>query len=146
MSEKVIANALGLRPLEEIREDEIENLPEIIEYDNLPVVPNSVNDENLADIELARSNIKSIVQKGNESLDELLSLAKQSESARAFEVVSTMMNTLLAANKSFVEMSDKKKYAKEDNSTTQQTNVTNNNLILTTADLLKMMKGDKGEK
>ena len=144
MSEKIIASALGLRPLEEIEEDEMENLPDIIEHETLPTVPDSINDENLEDIELARSNIKSIVEKGIDSLDELLSLAKQSESARAFEVVSTMMNTLISANKSFVEMSDKKKYAKEDNSTsTQQTNVTNNNLILTTADLLKMMKGDK---
>ena len=143
MSEKIIASALGLRPLEEINEDEMENLPDIIEHETLPKVPNSVNDENLDDIELARSNIKTIVEKGIESLDELLSLAKQSESARAFEVVSTMMNTLITANKSFVEMSDKKKYAKEDNSSTKQTNVTNNNLILTTADLLKMMKGDK---
>ena len=144
MSEKIIAGALGLRPLEEVRKEEMDDLPMIIEHDDLPVVPNTISDENLEDIELARANVKAIVEKGIDSLDELLVLAKQSESARAFEVVSTMMNTLLAANKSFVEMSDKKKYAKEDNSSSaQQTNVTNNNLILTTADLLKMMKGDK---
>ena len=41
-------------------------------------------------------------------------------------------------------MSTKKKYAKEEKngaSNTQQ-NVTNNNLILSTADLLKMIKGE----
>ena len=39
MSEKIIANALGLRPLEEVREDEIENLPQIIEHTLLKKYP-----------------------------------------------------------------------------------------------------------
>jgi hypothetical protein len=98
------------------------------------------------DIELARSNIKNIIEQGDESLNELINLAKQSESPRAFEVVSSMMNTLLHANKDFVEMSMKKKYAKEEilNPKEEQaaTNVTNNNLILSTTDLLKMLKGE----
>jgi hypothetical protein len=59
------------------------------------------------------------------------------------------MKTLLDANKDFVEMSMKKKYAKEEilNPKEEQatTNVTNNNLILSTADLLAMIKGDKKE-
>ena len=70
----------------------------------------------------------------------MVEIAKQSESPRAFEVVSTLMKTLLDANKDYVEMSTKKRYAKEEESPSTQ--VTNNNLIVSTADLLKMIKGD----
>jgi hypothetical protein len=75
----------------------------------------------------------------------MMSLAKQSESPRAFEVASTLMKTLLDANKDFVEMSMKKKYAVDEVNGPKeaaQTNVTNNNLIVSTADLLKMLKGE----
>jgi hypothetical protein len=56
------------------------------------------------------------------------------------------MKTLLDANKDFVDMSMKKKYAVDEMNAPKeaaQTNVTNNNLIVSTADLLKMLKGDK---
>jgi len=56
------------------------------------------------------------------------------------------MKTMLDANKDYADISSKKKYAKEEVNGPKeaaQTNVTNNNLILSTADLLKMMKGEK---
>jgi hypothetical protein len=146
MSEKKIAEALGLKwyDEEEVKSKK-ENLPEIIEEDisNVPSITSSYNEETIKDIELARKNIKDIIVKGGESLDEILALAKQSESARSFEVASTLMKTLLDANKDFVDMSMKRKYAKEETPASTQNNVTNNNLIISTADLLKMLKGNK---
>lgn len=147
MSEKVIADALGLRPLEEIRAAgssnttvEIYDVPE----QSVTLMPDtSIDDEVLNDIETAKQNIKDLIEKGNDSLDELISIAKQSEQARAFEVATNMMKMLIDANRDFVAMSEKKKFAKEDTSNSPaQTNVTNNNLILSTTDLLKMMKGE----
>lgn len=146
MSEKKIAEALGLKWYdEEEAKPKKENLPEIIEEDisNVPSITSSYNEETIKDIELARRNIKDIIVKGGESLDEILALAKQSESARSFEVASTLMKTLLDANKDFVDMSMKRKYAKEETPASTQNNVTNNNLIISTADLLKMLNGDK---
>lgn len=146
MSEKKIAEALGLKWYEEEQVKlENENVPEIVHDDvsNVPSVTSVYNEDTIKDIELARNNIKDIIVKGGKSLDELLILAKQSESARSFEVASTMMKTLLDANKDFVEMSMKRKYAKEETPASTQNNVTNNNLIISTADLLKMLKGDK---
>lgn len=145
MSEKKIADALGLKWYDEEVKLESENIPEIIQDNasNVPSVTSSYNEDTIKDIELARNNIKDIIVKGGQSLDELLVLAKQSESARSFEVASTMMKTLLDANKDFVEMSMKRKYAKEETPASTQNNVTNNNLIISTADLLKMLKGDK---
>ena len=147
MSEKKIAEALGLKWYDEDdkKKAEPEVLPDLIDEDfsNVPSISSSHNEETIKDIELARKNIKDIIVKGGESLDEILALAKQSESARSFEVASTLMKTLLDANKDFVEMSMKRKYAKEEIPASTQNNVTNNNLIVSTADLLKMLKGDK---
>jgi hypothetical protein len=148
MNDDNLSMYLGLRPLAEAKAENEEHLPvEIEENEVLPKIDTSdvENDETIKDIELARSNIKNIIQQGDESLKEMIALAKQSESPRAFEVASTLMKTLLDANKDFVEMSHKKKYAKEEimgPKEAAQTNITNNNLILSTADLLKMIKGE----
>jgi hypothetical protein len=156
----MIEKSLGLRPLEEalgetlegeVVEDQTSDLPMVQEEKPL-VDPAELetlleSDETLKDIEKARGNIQRIIDLGDDSLNELISLAKQSESPRAFEVVSGMMKTLLDANKEFVEMSTRKKYAKEEivkpkQEEQVQNNVVNNNLILSTADLLKMIKGE----
>jgi len=154
MSEEKIAEALGLAPIHEVQEEKESNTEilevegEIVSYDeehdDAPVPTLTENDlENIEDIDLAKQNIKDIIERGDTSLTELIAIAKQSESPRAFEVVSTMMKTLLDANKEYVEMSTRKKYAKEETPAASQNNVTNNNLILSTNDLLKMIKGDE---
>lgn len=152
--EDYISQTLGLRSLEEAQKEETseENLPvEVeVEKDELPIEHAALqdNDENIKDIEQARSNIKNIIEYGDDSLKEMIALAKQSESPRAFEVASTLMKTLLDANKDFVDMSTKKKYAVEEKNGPKeaaQQNVTNNNLILSTAELIKMLKGDENE-
>ena len=142
-----IAQVLNMRPLEEAEDaevvtdtvDELKNLPQesVIQP---PAVLERNAAENLKDIELAKANIENIINLGDDAVREMTEIAKQSESPRAFEVVSTLMKTLLDANKDYVEMSTKKRYAKEEES--PSTNVTNNNLIVSTADLLKMIKGD----
>ena len=147
MSDDKIASTLGLVPLEKIKEQTDEKeLPVAQEQEkvNLPATQaSSVSDDTVKDIEQARSNIQNIIEQGDEALAEMIELAKQSESPRAFEVASTLMKTLLDANKDFVEMSHKKKFAKEEiDGPKQETNVTNNNLIVSTTDLLKMLKGE----
>jgi hypothetical protein len=152
MSEEKIASVLGLKPLSEVlnnEEDTSKN--ELITVDKMfgDLVEHKETEEDsesVKDIDLAKKNIESIIKQGDDSLVEIISIAKQSQSPRAFEVVSNLMKTLLDANKDFVEMSMKKKYAVDEMNAPKeaaQTNVTNNNLIVSTADLLKMLKGDK---
>ena len=168
MKDDKIAQKLNMRPLDEVREKQAEDLPQgsfttnpkeiegelvqesVDNLKNLPqesvVQPPAVIEknaaENLKDIELAKANIENIINLGDDAVREMTEIAKQSESPRAFEVVSTLMKTLLDANKDYVEMSTKKRYAKEED-TQSQANVTNNNLIVSTSDLLKMIKGEK---
>lgn len=143
MSDDKIADALGLKPLAEVLD---ETSTEIVIQEPIDIVP-IIEEDNatVRDIEQARGNIKNIIEQGDDALKEMMALAKQSESPRAFEVASTLMKTLLDANKDFVEMSMKKKYeldAVNAPKEAAQTNVVNNNLIVSTADLLKMIKGE----
>jgi hypothetical protein len=144
MNNDKISEVLGLRPLEEAKSEELVVVYE--EKEVITAVATAVeDDETIRDIEQVRGNIKNIIEQGDGALTEMINIAKQSESPRAFEVASTLMKTLLDANKDFVEISTKKKYAIEEKNGPKeaaQTNVTNNNLILSTADLLKMLKGE----
>jgi hypothetical protein len=89
------------------------------------------------DYQYARENFYDIVEKGSEALMELLEVARQTESPRAYEVLSTMMKTLVEANKDLVTISQKKRDGDIEHGTQS---VTNNNLIITTTDLQKMIQ------
>jgi hypothetical protein len=152
MSDEKIASVLGLKPLSEVLsvDDDINNELVLVNdkfKDIVPIDPSQIEENEIVkDIGLAKKNIENIIKQGDDSLTEIISIAKQSQSPRAFEVVSALMKTLLDANKDFVDMSMKKKYAIDEMNAPKeaaQNNVTNNNLIVSTADLLKMLKGDK---
>jgi len=143
MNDKIAEN-LGLRPLSEIREEELASTAiEVVDEDTLPAITIDEDDENLKDLAKVRENIEGVIEIGNEAVREMLEIAKQSEQPRAFEVVSTLMKTMLDANKDFADVSTKKKFAQEEINAPKeaaQTNTVNNNLIVSTADLLKMLK------
>lgn len=152
MDNDKIASALGMVPLEEAKSDQ-PNEPSdqplaVKEEVNPPAIIDNGAEENLADLEEVRQNIKGVMETGDEALREMLEIAKQSEMPRAFEVVSTLMKTMLEANKDLADISTKKRFIKEEIAAPKeaaQTNVTNNNLIVSTADLLKMIKGENNE-
>jgi hypothetical protein len=145
MSDDKISSALGIRPMSEIDENEISTEIEYVEPHNPPVVISAEDDENLRDLDTVRTNIQGVIATGQDAMQEMLEIAKQSEQPRAFEVVSTLMKTMLDANKDFADISSKKKFAQEEINAPReaaQTNTVNNNLIVSTADLLKLIKGD----
>jgi len=120
-----LADTLGIEPLE-VLPPQTTNI--------------SVNDDSdRFDMETARENLHHIIQKGSDALDEMIMIAKQSESARAFEVVSTLIKTLSETNKDLVDLAKKKKeiFSEEQ----QGPNTVNNNLFVgSTADLQRMLK------
>lgn len=153
-SDDKISSALGIRPLSEIENetpdenDKLDNPIVEVEESSPPALIDNfeAQEENLRDLEQVRQNIQGVMETGEEAMREMLEIAKQSEHPRAFEVVSTLMKTVLDANKDFADISSKKRFVKEEINGPKenaQTNVTNNNLIVSTADLLKMLKGDK---
>jgi len=110
------------------------------------VIPKSEdrNKEIRKDYEYARSNLYGIIETSSNALDQLVELAKASEHPRAFEVVSQLTKTLVDANKDLLEIQKKVKALQdEEKHPREENNVTNNNLYVgSTADLLKIMKGE----
>jgi len=121
---KKIDESLDMVPLDEVYEGEVVEKPE---------VPSDADN----DFKYARENFYNVIEKGTEALEDMLRVAQASEHPRAYEVVSTIMKTLMDANKDLVDLSDKKQ--KKDEPKEQA--VTNNNLFVgSTAELQKMLK------
>ena len=130
MTTDKISESLGLDPIE----------GELIESPTKDIV--KAPSEAEKDFEYARDNFYNIIETGTEALQQMLDVAKASEHPRAYEVVSTLMKTLVDANKDLVSMGDKtrKEEAKQEKA------VTNNNLFVgSTADLQKLIKNMKDE-
>ena len=93
------------------------------------------------DYERVRGNLGDIAETGAEALDGALELAVETEHPRAYEVVGQLMKTLTDTNLAMLDLHHKVKEIKKKDAGAQ-TEVTNNNLVLSTADLQKMLKGN----
>lgn len=90
------------------------------------------------DYEYARNRLRSIMDKGEMALDEIISVASQSQQPRAYEVVATMVKTLSDSGKDLLELSKRKQDLQQDKG---GPNTVNNNLFVgSTSELLKMLK------
>ena len=99
---------------------------------------NLSDDDVMDDYQYARENLKSIIESAQQSIDDLSSIASTSESPRAYEVLSTLMKTIVDANKDLLELQRKVKLLKEDSS--QPKNVTNALFVGSTSELQKLIK------
>lgn len=92
------------------------------------------------DYEYARRNMYDIIEKGSTALEDMLDIARQSESARAFEVVTNLIKTLAETNKDLLDLAQKQKDLVKPEDQPDKV-VTNNNLFVgSSAELLKMIK------
>jgi len=99
---------------------------------------NLSDDDVIDDYQYARENLKGIIESAQQSIDDLSSIASTSESPRAYEVLSTLMKTIVDANKDLLELQRKVKLLKEDSS--QPKNVTNALFVGSTSELQKLIK------
>ena len=107
----------------------------------MPVVKAEKNN----DYDYARRNLYDIIEKGQEALDHIVDIAKQSESARAFEVAANLIKTMAETNKDLLNLAKSKKDLERDE-TMPEKQVTNNNLFVgSSAELLKMIKDKANE-
>ena len=131
-----ISNSLGLEPIENFNESEGELVvPKNTEVSDLK--PTMTGEK---DYDYARTNFYNIIETGTEALEQMLDVAKASEHPRAYEVVSTIMKTLVDANKDLVSMSSKKQESEEQKNPSEKS-VSNNNLFVgSTAELQQLLK------
>lgn len=106
-----------------------------------PLSPEGSNDVD-TDYQYARENLYNVIERGSDALNTLVEIANQSESPRAFEIVSTLIKTLSDANKDLLEVQTKVKKLKEETHTGPN-NVTNALFIGNTTELQKLIKDRK---
>jgi hypothetical protein len=107
-----------------------------------PVIDHDRPDASDDDFELSRTSLRGLIEKGETALEELMHIARASEHPRAFEVVSTLIKSIGDTTKTLADLHKSKKELKK-SSAEENPNVTNNNLIMTTADLLALIRGNK---
>ena len=127
MTNDPLANALNITPMS----------TSLITTSNTELVEKQTSVEKIEqDFEEVRQNYKNMISVGDNALTEILNVAKQSQSPRAFEVVATLISTLNNVNKDLLNLHK----AAKDLAVEQSTNITNNTLVLTTKDMLDLMK------
>ena len=96
--------------------------------------------EDETDFQYARENLYNLIERGQDGLEELLEIAKQSQHPRAFEVVGQMIDKLANTNKELLNL-DKTKKDIQAEKTSGPTNVTNALFVGSTSELQKLLKG-----
>ncbi len=96
--------------------------------------------EDETDFQYARENLYNLIERGQDGLEELLEIAKQSQHPRAFEVVGQMIDKLANTNKELLNLHKTKKDIQVEK-TSGPTNVTNALFVGSTSELQKLLKG-----
>ena len=116
-----------------------------VESQSKAIVEVDESDDNEVDedFQLARENIKELLDQGKDIFAEMIQVAKQSQHPRAYEVLGNLMKIAVDTNKDLLALRKQKRelVKKTDGSPT----TVNNNLVLSTADLLKLIKNQTDE-
>ena len=125
--DKKISELFGI---DQLPVDQSSNLPAVVPED--PVSSTNTDDATVdGDYNYARKNIRELIERGMIDLEDIASIAKQSESPRAYEVMSTILKTVIDANKDLLTLAKAKKEIKQlPSGTGAPPGTVNNNLIV----------------
>jgi hypothetical protein len=92
------------------------------------------------DYEYSRATLTSLVDKGQEAINDILELARETDSPRAYEVVGQLIKTVTDSAEKLMDVQKKLKDLEQEKTTN---NVTNNALFVgTTNEVLNMLKNE----
>ena len=111
---------------------------DVVKTEKVKPLVNGQEDE--TDFQYARENLYNLIERGQDGLEELLEIAKQSQHPRAFEVVGQMIDKLANTNKELLNLHKTKKDIQAEK-TSGPTNVTNALFVGSTSELQKLLKG-----
>ena len=94
------------------------------------------------DFETGRKNLYNLLDKGNEAIDGILSLAKEGEHPRAYEVAGQLIKTVSEVSQNLLDLQEKLKKIK-DVPNTGPKSVTNALFVGSTTELTKLLKKKK---
>ena len=127
-SVNVLDNVLGITDVVETSTSNV-TLPEV-------KVPKEVDN----DYEYQRRNFYQLVERGQDAIDGILELAKESETPRSYEVAGNLIKQVADVTEKLGELQLKMQKLKEVPSNAPK-NVTNALLVGSTSELQKMLKG-----
>ena len=121
---------------------DVEPIKEEINAEQLPVVLESA-DPVETDTAYARENIRNLIDTGSKAMTDLASVANQSESPRAYEVLATMMKNLSEMNKDLLALQKAKRELAPQSDAAKGVNIDKAVFVGSTTELLKMIKSNK---
>lgn len=92
------------------------------------------------DYQYARNNLKGLIENGKSTLENIMYLAKEGESPRAYEVAGQLIKTLADTNKDLLDLAKKSKDLKQDKQEEKSgTQIQNALFVGSTAELQKFI-------
>ena len=130
--------------------NEVLGIAEIDKTFEVEVLPKKTSTEVLVpedkdpdiDFETGRKNLYNLLDKGNEAIDGILSLAKEGEHPRAYEVAGQLIKTVSEVSQNLLDLQEKLKKIK-DVPNTGPKSVTNALFVGSTTELTKLLKKKK---
>ena len=103
------------------------------------------NDKNIKDdYTTSRETYHDIIEKGKESMELMIEVARESEHPRAFEVLSGMMKNMADVTDKLMDLNKKHKEINQTDEPKQIGGTTTNNLFVgTTTDLQRLIQNEK---
>ena len=132
------------------------NLADILNTDYVPVVSEGNKSVTIhepdrsadnPDADYSRANYYNLIEKGNEALDGILEVAKESQHPRAYEVAANMIKNLSDVTEKLMILQKQQKelLPKEQQAQTQNINVDKAVFVGSTAELLKQLKNESAK-
>ena len=129
------------------------NLSELLGTDYIPKKENPVviHQEDPAssnpDADYTRANYYNLIEKGNEALDGILEVARESQHPRAYEVAANMMKNLSDMTEKLMVLQKQRKELEQTTNpgSPQSVNIDKAVFVGSTADLLKQIKNESSD-
>ena len=127
------------------------NLAEILNTDYVPAVrenkPITIHQEEESvnpDADYSRANYYNLIEKGNEALEGILEVAKESQHPRAYEVAANMIKNLSDVTEKLMILQKQQQELKPKEEQATQTNISVDKAVFvgSTAELLKQLKNE----
>ena len=131
-SDDVLDNVLGITAVVETSTSQV-TLPEVIP-------PSTTSEDVDNDYKYQRENFYRLVERGQDAIDGILELAKESEHPRSYEVAGQLIKNVADVTEKLGDLQEKMKKLKEVPNSAPK-NVTNALFVGSTAELQKMLKG-----
>jgi hypothetical protein len=121
-------------------------VPVVSEDKDKPITIHQSTEEN-PDAHYSRANYYNLIEKGNEALDGILEVARESQHPRAYEVAANMIKNLSDVTEKLMILQKQQKdlIPKEQQAQTQNINVDKAVFVGSTAELLKQLKNESSK-